>query len=206
MWDIFYSCITSPVELILTYDVKVGNNNAMKKRIIAVSLLSVVLILSSCQKIKDLLTVKVKTDFTVNLPVTISSPLFKSTEAAFLSTNTLDPLSNADLASYKDKISGYAITGLSGTISELSADVTLTDAKLKVNTDSNSTEWNFTNLHLTNGTVVTFDNTGGQWAKINEILGEQKIVTVIFSGNASQTNVTFNLLVTFSAEVSTKVL
>jgi len=206
MWDIFYSCITSPVELILTYDVKVGNNNAMKKRIIAVSLLSVVLILSSCQKIKDLLTVKVKTDFTVNLPVTISSPLLKSTEAAFLSTNTLDPLSNADLASYKDKISGYAITGLSGTISELSADVTLTDAKLKVNTDSNSTEWNFTNLHLTNGTVVTFDNTGGQWAKINEILGEQKIVTVIFSGNASQTNVTFNLLVTFSAEVSTKVL
>ena len=151
MWDIFYSCITSPVELILTYDVKVGNNNPMKKRIIAVSLLSVVLILSSCQKIKDLLTVKVKTDFTVNLPVTISSPLLKSTEAAFLSTNTLDPLSNADLASYKDKISGYAITGLSGTISELSADVTLTDAKLKVNTDSNSTEWNFTNVHRRGG-------------------------------------------------------
>jgi len=178
----------------------------MKKRTIAVSLLSLVLILGSCQKIKDIFTVKVDADFTVNLPVTISSSLLKSTMGTFLSTNTLDPLNDEDLALYKDKIKGFELTGMTGTISELSADVTLTDARLLVATASNSTEWNFTNLAITNGTVVTFDNNAGQWAKIDEILGEQKEITVTFSGNSSQTNITFNLVVKFTTVVSAKIL
>jgi hypothetical protein len=178
----------------------------MKKRFFAISLLSLVLILSSCQKIKDIFIVKVKTDFSVTLPVTISSSPLKSTTGTFLSTGTFDPLSNADLATYKDKIKGFDITGLTGTVTDLSAEVTLTDARLLVATDSNSTEWNNTNLTLTNGTVITFDNTSDQWAKINEILNEQKLITVTFSGNSTQTGVTFNLQVKFVAEVSAKVL
>ncbi|MCX6226441.1 MAG: hypothetical protein NTV01_17110 [Bacteroidia bacterium] len=178
----------------------------MKKRTIALSLLFTVLILSSCKKINDALTVKINTDFTVNLPVTSSSPVLKSPTAAFLSTATLDPLSNEDLAEYKDRINGFEVTGMTGTISNLSANVTLTDVKLKVSTPSKSTEWNFANLPLTNGSAVTFDNSASQWTKINEILGEQKEVTVTFSGNASQTNVTFNLQVTFTTVVTAKVL
>lgn len=178
----------------------------MKKRIVAASLLSMVLILSSCQKIKDLITVKVKADFSVTLPVTISSPELKSTEGAFLSTANLDPLSDEDLIKYKDQIKGFELTGMTGTISDLSAGVTLTNAKLVVNTDANSAEWNFTNLTLANGTVVTFSDDANQWAKINDILDEQKVITVTFSGISSQTNVTFNLLVTLTTNVTTTVL
>jgi hypothetical protein len=178
----------------------------MKKRTLVFSLLSLALILSSCQKIKDLTAIKIDADFTVNLPVTIPVPLLKSTASAFLSTNTFDPLNDEDLALYKDKIKGFELTGITGTVSELSADVTLTDCKLLVSTVSNSTEWNFKNLPLTNGTVITFDNTGSQWTKINEILGEQKEVTVTLSGTSSQSNVTFNLLVKLTTKVSTKVL
>lgn len=178
----------------------------MKKWIFAFSLLSLVMVMSSCQKIKDIFAVKIDADFSVNLPVTISSPLLKSTEGTFLSTNTLDPLNDEDLALYQDKIKGFELTGMTGTVSELSADVALTDITLLVNTAANSAQWNFASLPLTNGTVVTFDNTGGQWVKINEILGEQKEITVTFSGNSSQTNVTFNLLVKFTTEVSVKAL
>ena len=174
----------------------------MKKRIFIVSLLSLMLILGSCQKIKDIFTVKVDADFTVNLPVTTSPSPLKSTMESFLSTNTFDPLNDADLALYQDKIKGFEVTGMTGTISNLSANVTLTDARLLVATASNTTEWNFTNLALTNGTVITFDNSAGQWAKIDTILGEQKVITVTFSGNASQTDVTFNLVVNFITKVS----
>lgn len=178
----------------------------MKKRTIAVSFLSLVLILSSCQKIKDVLTVKVDAKFTVNLPVTTSPSPLKSTMEAFSSTDTFDPLNDEQLAKYKDRIKGFDLTDMTGTISELSADVTLNNAKLLVSTASNSTEWNFTNLLLTNGTIITFDNTAGQWDKINDILGEQKVITVTFSGDASQTNVTFTLEVQFGTKVSAKIL
>jgi hypothetical protein len=182
------------------------NNCTMKKRIIAVSLLSLVLILSSCQKIKDLITKKVDAVFVVTLPVAITAPLLKSTSSAFLSTNTLDPLDDDDLASYKDKIKGFEVTGIEGIVSELSTDVTLTDVKLQVKTSANSAEWNFANLPLSNGTLITFDNTGGQFAKINAILDEQTIITVTLSGNSTQTGVTFNFLVKFTTEASVKVL
>jgi hypothetical protein len=178
----------------------------MKQRTFAFSILSLALILSSCDKIKDLLSVKVNANFTVDLPVTIQEPLLKSTTATFLTTETFDPLSNEDLALYQDKIKGFEVTGIKGTISSISADVTLTNCKLLVTTATNSTEWNFTNLPLTNGTVITFDNTGSQWDKINEILGEQTEVTVTLSGDTSQTPVTFTLTVEFSTKALTKIL
>jgi hypothetical protein len=177
----------------------------MKTRTIA-GLVALILLLGSCQKIKDILTVKVDADFSVNLPVTISSPLLKSTTGAFLSTNTFDPLSNEDIALYKDKIKGFEITGITGTVSDLSAEVTLTNVRLLIATTTNSAEWNFATITITNGTVITFDDTASQWAKINEILDEQKEVTVTFSGTSSQKNVTFNLLVKFTTKVSVKAL
>lgn len=178
----------------------------MKKRILSVSLLAFVVLFGSCTKIKEVLTVKVDADFSVNLPVTIPELLLKSTTGAFTSTETLDPLSDEDLALYKDKIKGFEVTGMTGTISDLSADVTLTTATLLVNTAANSTQWTFTNLSLTNGSVIAFDNTSDQWTEINKILDEQTEITVTFSGNSSQNNVTFNLEVDFETKVSAKIL
>ncbi|MFA6127951.1 MAG: hypothetical protein WC699_11640 [Bacteroidales bacterium] len=177
----------------------------MKKRILSISLLSFVLILSSCQKIKDLLTVKVDTDFTVNLPVTIGTSPLKSTLGTFNSTETFDPLSNADLATYKENIKGFDLNSMTGTVSELSEEVTLTDATLVVSTSLNSTQWHFTNLQITNGTVIQFDDAAGQWTKVNDILEEQTEITVNLSGTANKTNVTFTLAVTLGVQVSAKI-
>jgi len=178
----------------------------MKKRTTLVGLLLLVLVLSSCDKISDLLAVKVDASFVVDMPVTIAEPLLKSTEAAFSTTEKFNPLDDEDLADYKEKIKGYELTGMTGTIRDLSASVTLANATLEVSTAANSATWTFTNLTLTNGTVVTFDNTTSQWAKINAIMDEQKEITVVFSGNSSQTNVTFTLELTFDTEVSTKII
>jgi hypothetical protein len=165
-----------------------------------------VIVLTGCQKIKDVLTVKVDADFSVNLPVTIASSDLKSTQGTFFSTAALDPLSDEDLSSYKDKIKEFELTGMTGTLSELSTDVTLANATLLVATDSNSAEWNFTNLVLTNGTVITFDDTTSQWARINDILDEQKTITVTFSGTSNQTNVTFTLTVNLATKVTARIL
>lgn len=178
----------------------------MKKRTIAISFLSLVLILSSCQKIKDVFTVKVDADFSVALPVVIQEPLLKSTTVAFLATETMDPLSDDALADYKEKIKGFELTGMTGTINPISADVTLTNATLKISTATNSAEWNFTDLQLTNGTIVTFSNDDDQFTKVDAILNEQIPVTVTFSGNASQTNVTFTLTVKFITVVTAKII
>ncbi len=178
----------------------------MNKRILTLSVVSLILILSSCQKIKDLLAVKVDANFSVDLPINIQSPELKSSAmGTFSSTNTFNPLSNADLADYKSKIQGFSLTSLDGTVSDLSANVTLTNAVLKISTATNSTQWTFTNLSLTNGTTVTFDNANGQFAKINTILEEQTSITVEFSGTADKKDVTFKLTVLFVTVASVKI-
>jgi len=178
----------------------------MKKRTFALGLMVLTIALGGCQKIKDAFTVKLDADFTVTLPVTTTAPILKSSTAEFLSTSTLDPLDDEDLALYKEKIKGFEVTGITGRISELSSDVNLTNVKLLVNTELNTTEWTFANLPISNGTVVIFDNTGGQWTKIDKILMEQKPVTVTLSGNADQPDVTFNIEVKFQTVVTTKAL
>lgn len=182
---------------------------AMKTRTIVIGLLSLVAILPSCKKIKeqidDATTVKINTNYVVDLPVVIAADL-KSTNAEFNVVKTFDPLSSEDLADYQDKIKGFEVTGLTGTVSDLSTPVTLTGTKLKVSTASNSTEWNFPSLSIVNGSVITLDNLNGQWAKINSMLGEKKETTVILTGFSDQTNVAFNVQVKFSVVVTAKAL
>lgn len=178
----------------------------MKKRLLSISILSIVLILSSCQKIKDVFTVKVDTSFSVNLPVNTGTSPLKSTDGVFSSTQTFDPLSNEDLATYKDKIKGFLVTDMFGTVTQLSEPVTLSDVTLEVSTGSVSTSWHMTNLELVEGTVVQFDNLSDQWTKLDEIMGAQTVITVVLSGTSNKSNVTFTFVVKFDTQVSAKIL
>ncbi len=127
----------------------------MKTKISFVLALVLILTAGSCQKIKDALTVKVDTEFKVDLPVVIGGDLLKSMGLyPFSASETLDLASNETVQDYKNRIKGYDVTGVTGTISGLpaSTSITLATAKLTISSPGFTTqEWNFTNLAIANG-------------------------------------------------------
>jgi hypothetical protein len=172
------------------------------KRTTSIVLLTVLMIPGGCKKITEVLTTRIDAVLSISLPVTITA---SSTEPAgtFLATGTFDPLADEELAMYED-IREFELTGLTGTASELIANAALKEVKLTVSAASLSAQWNFANLPFTNGIVITFDNTGSQWAIVNEMLNARTPVTVTFSGKSTQTGVSFNFLVKFKTVVSVK--
>lgn len=178
----------------------------MRNKTFTIGILALALVFGGCKKINEIFTKKVNTDFTVTLAVAIGSAPTNSGHPTFFSTNTLNPLDNEDIAPYLENINNIDVTGITGRVSELTADVNLSNVTLVVNTAVNSTQWTFANLPLTNGMVIPFDNTGGQWTKINQILNEQGPLMVTLTGTADKENVTFNIEVKFQSEVVVEVL
>lgn len=186
--------------------VNITKTSDMKTRISFALALILILTTGSCQKIKDALTMKVDAEITVDLPVTIGGEPLKSVGLyPFTTSETLDLESNETVQQYKDRIRGYEVTGVTGTISGLATDfsLTLATATLSISSPGFTTqEWSFTNLVITNGTSVTFDNEGDKWGTVNEMLFEGNEITVTFSGssNVPSVNYTLRLLIEVAIE------
>jgi len=182
----------------------------MKTRISFALALILILTAGSCQKIKDALTIKVDTEFTVDLPVVIGGEPLKSIGLyPYSATETLDLESNETVQNYKDRIKGYEVTGVSGTISGLASDfsLTLATAKLTISSpDFTTQEWSFTNLVITNGTAITFDNEGDKWGTVNSMLYEGNEITITFSGTSNVPSVNFLLQLLIEVAVEAGIL
>jgi len=177
----------------------------MKKTVFLALFALVALTLSSCQKIKDSLTVDVPVTFDVELDVTTGSDL-KSNPGAFSSSKTFDPAGDEDLAQYLSKIQGYELTGMTGVVSGLSESLTIESATLTVTNGSKTASWTVTNLPISDGTALSLTNDGGQWTTIGEMMGELKTITVTFAGVSDKPNVVYTLICTFEALVKAGIL
>ena len=178
----------------------------MRTRISFALALILILTAGSCQKIKDALTIKVDTEFTVDLPVVIGGEPLKSMGLyPFSVSETLDLENNETIQTYKDRIKGYELTGVTGTISGLASgfSLTLATARLTISSPGFTTqEWTFTNLVITNGTSITFDNEGDKWGTVDDMLFEGNEITLTFSGssNVPSLNYTLRLLIEVAVE------
>jgi len=178
----------------------------MKTRISFALAFVLLLTAGSCNKIKDALTVKVDTEISVNLPITVGEPVLKTTLYPFSATETLDPEENETVQLYRERIRGYELTGVQGTVSGLNTEFILSGAVLSVTTPTQSAAWSIDNLNVTNGTVLTFDNADGQWTTINEMLDSGEILTITFSGNSDKPAVVYTLILLFKLTVTAGIL
>ena len=177
----------------------------MKKTLFLLLIPAIIFSLGSCQKIKDSLTVDVPVEFDVELEVTTGSDL-KSNPGEFNASETFDPAGSDELENYLEKIQGYTLTGMQGTVANLTEELTLINALLTVSTETQSVQWSFSNLIINNGSLVSLPNDSGQWTTISEMLIDMKIITVTFSGVADKPAVVWSLICHFEALVKAGIL
>ncbi|MBT3244425.1 MAG: hypothetical protein HN352_14845 [Bacteroidetes bacterium] len=157
--------------------------------------LGVILLMGSvgCTDLGSLFSVKVETDFKIDVPVDVSAPLMKTGPFAFDATKVYDPLSNADLEEYKDQIGDIDLSAITGTIKDLSESTVLTETNLKVSGNGSEVSWDFDNVTLSNGTELSLPDEGTKYTTLSSILKSLEEVTVELSGNSSVNNVTYTL-------------
>lgn len=154
----------------------------MNWRIILSVLVITATVWSGCNKAKELLDVEFDADFTVDLPVSHST---RSAEASFLVEETVDPLADENVEKYIDNIKSWNITDLTGVFLQVNPDFDLTNGQVSVTSDDKSAVWNLANQTITEGSQISLGNEDGQWATVNEILGQKQVLTVRFSGDSS---------------------
>jgi hypothetical protein len=176
----------------------------MKGRVSTLAAALTFLVLVGCGKFGRLITRHVKADLTVTLPVNTGSLPLKSDGFPFSTTRTIVPGDDDELQKYRENITGFEVTALTGRVSELTTDINLSDINLVVFNDSGTATWTFSHLPLSNGMVLPFDNTGNQWTRVNTILNGQKGINVTLSGISDKPDVTFNIEIKFSVDVTVK--
>jgi hypothetical protein len=182
----------------------------MKSKKLLLALVLVPFVFSSCQKIKDALTVKQDVSFSIDMPVTVGGTELKAGNAVypFNESEVFDPMTNETVKQYADQIKGFALTELTLQVNDISdAPVTLSGTSLEISATIDGTPivvvlnadqaWN-------NGDSKTIGSE--EWSKIEQMLDALVPITCTLTGNCDKPGVTFTLSAVLNSEVSVRIL
>ena len=84
--------------------------------------------------------------------------------------------------------------------------VTVTTAYLLIKNFQYQAQWDFLNELLTTGKTITLGNENGQWDTVADILKDGQEFTVLITGEADFSGVTFTIKVDIETKVTAKVI
>ncbi len=177
----------------------------MKKKILQiVTLWFVIFAISACSKVKDALDVSFDADYTVDIALVVPADGSKAAKAnIFTGSETLDPLSNEEMARYANKIKDVEVKAITGVVTSITKPTTLLDGQLSVSSFGYpNAEWSFANVFLTEGAELVMGNQGGQIDALQNILRSKQVLTVTVSGTTEHDDLTFNLEVLIETVVT----
>lgn len=161
------------------------------------------IVLSGCQEAKEALDVKFNANYEAEFDVTIpgSKGVKAGINGAFSITETIDPNSNTDYVKYIDNIKEIDISEVTGEVLSISKNVILETTTISVYNENYDATWQFTNKPITVGTILTLDNSAGQWDAMSNIMLGKKVFTVSLVGQTDEDDVDFVVLFTLKSEV-----
>ena len=186
----------------------------MKKFIFVISGLVIIAVLfMACEELKSAdditFNAKFSADLNANAPTAEQYKLSIEDTTFVISSEdeVIDPRSNSDFKRYADKIRNVGVESVDGKILSINPDtVTLVTANIGVVTDDASTGWSFDNETIYKNKELTFDNSGGQWDIINDMLENMEEFTVSLDGEVDNENVVFELRITINTKVTADAL
>lgn len=159
------------------------------------------IVLTGCQEAEEILDVKFNANYETELDIVVPSGT-KSTNGTFEVNEIIDPTTNSKYLEYIDKIKDVKINELSGMVLSINKNVTLESTEISIYNESHNASWVFTNEPITVGTVLTLDNTSGQWDAMENIMLDKKVFTVSAIGQTDEDDVEFTILFTLKSEVT----
>ncbi len=176
----------------------------MKKQFtISAFVLLSLLTITACSKLKELADVKFNADYETTIDVGVTSSGEKASTGVFFETVTIDPLSDSDMNTYADKLKEIDVVEATAEIVSLSTPIQLISASLTASGDDlPQAQWIFSNLALEVGTLLTLDNTNGQFNNLEKILKSKKAFTVTLLGQTDVNEASFALKIKFKTRVT----
>ncbi len=160
------------------------------------------IIFTGCKEVTELTDVKFAANYETELDVAIVPTAGdKGVTGGFSVSETINPADNPDYNQYLDKIKGVTINKVSGLVLSVNPNITLTSTTIRVSNESRSTSWEYINLPISLGTILTLDNDNGQWDVVEQILMDKKAFTVEIDGQADADEAEFVVLLAIDSEV-----
>ncbi len=164
--------------------------------------LGVIIMLNGCIDYKSYLKTDIDMNFSVNLPVDISTPGMKSGLYAFDETKTFSLIGEPSLAEYLENVQAVTLTGLSATVTELEQNVVLTDALLSITDGTDSVSWNFDEISVSEGSILELTNNNDEFATLSTMLGTLGNVDVRFTGYSDTNDIHYVLRVDLETKIT----
>ena len=165
-------------------------------------LLGVIIMLNGCIDYKSYLKTDINMNFSVNLPVDISTPGMKTGLFPFDVTKTFSPVGEPSLAEYLENIKAITLTGISATVTELEQSIVLTDALLSISDGADSVSWNFEEISITEGSILDLTNNNDEFATLSTMLSALGDVDVRFTGFSDTNDVQYTLKVDLETKIT----
>jgi hypothetical protein len=180
----------------------------MKK---SISFLSVIIVLSvfltGCDKVNDLNKVNFDATFAEDLDCITAGAKSTLMVPTFSASAVINPTSDPNVNIYLNNIEKYEIQSVKATITSMSQEnVTVTSADLSVYNFQSNAMWSFQDELLTTGKIITLGNENGQWDTVSSILKDGQEFTILITGEADFSGVTFTIKVEIETKVEAKVL
>lgn len=171
-----------------------------------VTILSI-LLFTGCEKVKDLNTINFDADFSTAIECETHGLKSPANNPVFSASAVIEPTSDPNVNIYLNNIRNYDIQAVKATITSMSQEnVTIISADLDIYNFQYDAKWTFQNELLTTGKTFTLGNENGQWDTVSSILKDGQEFTVIITGEADFSNITFTLKVDIETRVEANVL
>lgn len=176
------------------------------------SLLPAVLIMAaifliSCDKVDDLNTVDFDATFSGDLDCVTAGVKSNLLVPTFGGSAVIEPTSDPNVNIYLNNIKKYEIESVKATITSMSQEnVTVTTAYLLIKNFQHEAQWDFQNELLTTGKIITLGNENGQWDTVSDILLDGQELTILITGEADFSGVTFTIKVDIETKVTANII
>jgi hypothetical protein len=184
----------------------------MKTKVIFFGTALVLLAFSSCQKIKDSLTVKVPVEFNNDLQVKPKGPELKSGSSfEFEAEEKFNPSTDPTVMKYKERIKSITANEISYTPTGLTQEVVITTAHLDIfafpNGRKSEISWRLSNVTLKNGVSVALgEPSSGSLDALSMLLDGTEVITVSLTGSQNVPVSVYTFTTTLTAEVLANLL
>jgi hypothetical protein len=170
---------------------------------LTIGLLFASLIITGCKEAEELLYVNFPADYTTEIDISIPSSDGKiSTNGTFSESETIDPTTNSDYLKYIDNIKEVKIEEVTGEVLEISKNVLLQTGTINIKSNDHEATWQFNNVAIETGTVLTLDNNQLQWDQVSSIMLGKIPFTVSIDGQTDEDDVEFVILLSIKSDIT----
>ena len=175
----------------------------MKKLVV----LFFVIAMTGCEKVKDLNTVDFDASFSGDLDCITAGTKSSLLVPTFSASTVINPTEDPNVNKYLNNIQKYEIQSVKATITSMSQEnVTMTSADLSIYNFQHNAGWEFQDELLNVGKTLTLGNENGQWDTVSNILKDGQEFTVLITGEADFSGISFTVKVDIDTKVTAKVI